>query len=138
LKTPVSLATKWVVESLLVHVTVVPAVTLKVCGEKAKLANVTRFPDAVFCVVELFPVLHAARKASEITITTKNTDTIVFPLSFVIFLLQFSVIFTTALLRGQVFTCRRDFIWSCTSFLKQKYNDLYYSETFLIKQIAVS
>ena len=73
-----------VVESLLVQVTVVPAVTLKVCGEKAKFTTVTRFPDAVFCVVELFPVVHAARKASEITVTTKNTDTIVFPVSFII------------------------------------------------------
>ena len=78
MKTPVSLVTVWVVESLLVHVTVVPALTLKVCGEKAKLVNVTRFPDAVgaevFCVAE--PV-HAARKASELIVTIKNTHAIV-------------------------------------------------------------
>ena len=91
MKTPVSLVIVCVVESLLVHVTVVPAVTLKVCGEKAKLTTVTRFPDAVgaevFCVVE--PV-HAARKASELIITIKNTDTIVVLLSFIIYPLQFS------------------------------------------------
>ena len=45
-KTPLSLVTVWVVESLLVQVTVVLAFVVNVAGEKAKLASVTEFPDA--------------------------------------------------------------------------------------------
>ncbi len=62
-KTLSSLVTVWVTESLLVQVTVVPAVTVSVAGEKELLDIVTELPvDVVDVVVEVVPYPeHAAR-----------------------------------------------------------------------------
>ena len=74
-KTPLSLVTVWVVESLLVQVTVVPTLTVSVAGEKAKLARVTELPDAggedVVGEGVPYPDEHAVR-----VITTSKTNTI--------------------------------------------------------------
>lgn len=53
LNAPPSAVTVWVVLSLFVQVTLVPTVTVKLCGLKAKLAMETLFPPLVGAVVEV-------------------------------------------------------------------------------------
>jgi hypothetical protein len=65
-KTPPSLVTECAEESLLVQVTVVPAFTGNIAGEKAKLARVIELPDAggedVVEEVVPYPDEHADRE----------------------------------------------------------------------------
>jgi hypothetical protein len=77
-KTFVSLTIVCVVESLFVHVTVVPTLTVSVAGEKAKFAMVTEFPDAgvedVFVEVVPYPDEHADSETSAIRVTIVNVS----------------------------------------------------------------
>jgi hypothetical protein len=77
-KAPVSLVMVCVVESLFVQVTEVPALTVRVAGEKAKLARVTALPEAggedVVGEGVPYPDEHAARETKAIRVIMTDTS----------------------------------------------------------------